>query len=127
LDKDTSGLLILSDNGPIIQALIHPSAARTKHYLVELDRTLAPADLEAIRVGVGLTEGVSRMQIIKAQGQCLEIELTTGWNRQIRRTLAALGYRVIKLHRTAIGPIALGSLQPGKWRELNETERQWLQ
>lgn len=127
LDKDSSGLLILANDGGIIQRLIHPSAGKAKRYQVEIDRPMTAEDLIKLQDGVKLTEGVSRLDIISHNGSGFVVELVTGWNRQIRRTFAALGYGVSKLHRLAIGRIELGDLGPDCWRQASSEEVAWLQ
>lgn len=126
LDRDSSGLMVLSNDGQIIQRLIHPSAGKAKRYQVELDRAMTAQDLISLQDGIQLAEGLSRLRLLDHNGRSFEIELVTGWNRQIRRSFEALGYRVTKLHRTAIGLIALGDLGPGAWRPASAEETAWL-
>lgn len=115
LDRDSSGLMILSDDGTFIHQYTHPSFGKDKHYQLTLDRPIADPDLTRLTTGVMLEDGPSRLTILAAQGTHLTVSLQEGRNRQIRRTLAALGYHVDVLHRTHIGPYQLGDLQPGMW------------
>lgn len=122
LDKNSSGLLILSSDGDIIQSLSHPSAGKVKRYEVTLDKVMGIEDMNRLASGIELNEGTSHIGIGHHQGSSLDVELETGWNRQIRRTFEALGYNVIRLHRVSIGQISLGTLPVGEWRELNASE-----
>lgn len=126
LDKDSSGLLILTNDGNLANAMIHPSSGKSKRYAVTLDRALAETDQERLNKGIPLTEGISRMKILKAKDAEITVELVTGWNRQIRRTFEAVGYEVKVLERTSIGKVKLKELEAGKWRALTPEETKWL-
>ncbi len=126
LDKDSSGLLVLTSDGHLANRLIHPSQGKTKRYRITLDRPLESSDLSHLTSGVELAEGLSRLQVIEQVDATLTLDLTTGWNRQIRRTFEALGYQVKTLQRTAIGQIELGELKPGECRALSDQEATWL-
>lgn len=115
LDRDSSGLLILTDDGVYAQRLSHPSYGKTKTYEVRLSRPLTPADQATLGQGVELEDGPSHLQLDRVSGANLVVSLQEGRNRQIRRTFAALGYRVTQLHRTKLGDLELGSLPEGKW------------
>jgi len=117
LDRDTSGLLVLTNDGELAQQLQHPSSGKTKRYLVWLDRPLAEADMKRMRSGIPLSDGPSHMEVESASGH-YRVTLQEGRNRQIRRSFGALKRRVTKLHRTDFGPYTLEDLQPGTWREL---------
>jgi 23S rRNA pseudouridine2605 synthase len=113
LDKDSSGLLLLTNDGNFANELTHPRYAKTKIYEVTLDKPLAPLHQQMISDhGVSLDDGPSRLQIEKLDdvGQRLRITMQQGRNRQIRRTFEALGYKVATLHRTHFGPYALSQL-----------------
>ncbi|GHU07163.1 pseudouridine synthase [Alphaproteobacteria bacterium] len=130
LDKDSSGLVILSSDGDLIQRLTHPRHEKTKIYEIELDRPLEPLHRQMIAdFGVDLADGKSRLGLekrVKSGDEPGFTGPTTTWivtmhegrNRQIRRTFAALGYTVVKLHRTHLEPYALGDLKPGQWRKI---------
>lgn len=126
LDKASSGLLILSNDGELINRLIHPSQSKLKRYQISLDRPLTQSDLERLKSGVDLEEGSSQIKLTSQSGPNLTIELETGWNRQIRRTFAALGNQVKTLERVSIGEIRLDNLKPGQWRNLTNQETKWL-
>jgi len=121
LDRDTSGLLLVTNDGELAQHLQHPSKGKTKRYLVWLDRPLTDTDMKQIRAGIKLSDGLSYMKVKAASGH-YQVILQEGRNRQIRRSFGALKRRVTKLHRTDFGPYTLGDLKPGEWRQLAATE-----
>lgn len=121
LDKDSSGLLILTNDGQLAQALGHPSAGKTKIYLVKLDRNLNDPDLARLDEPIQLSDGPSRLKVKRLSNE-LEVALTEGRNRQIRRSFEALGYKVTKLKRVAFGKLKLRDLKPGEFRELRPEE-----
>lgn len=118
LDRDSSGLVLLSNDGPFINRYTHPSFGKTKLYELTLARSLTAADRAHLEAGVQLTDGPSRLLVTHAHDRRLTVSLTEGRNRQIRRTLGALGYTVERLHRTQIGSYRLGNLAPGSWQEV---------
>lgn len=116
LDKDSSGLILLTNDGDFAFLMTHPKFRKTKVYEVELDRPLEPLHQQMISdYGVMLDDGPSQFKIIKQEQLAYQVILTEGRNRQIRRTFAALGYHVAKLHRTHFGKYELGDLAPGKF------------
>lgn len=121
LDKDSSGLLLLTNDGDFAHRMTHPGFKKTKVYQVELDAPLQPLHQQMISdFGVMLDDGKSQFLISRNDsGNRYEITMHEGRNRQIRRTFAALGYTVTKLHRTQFGPYALGDIKPGKYSETN--------
>jgi 23S rRNA pseudouridine2605 synthase len=119
LDKDSSGLLLLTNNGQLAQSLTHPSHQKTKVYEVQLDREPAKPDLTKLTtVGVILDDGPSMFSVRVVEGSGLEITMHEGRNRQIRRTFEALGYKVTKLHRTHFGSYTLDALPAGQHKEV---------
>jgi 23S rRNA pseudouridine2605 synthase len=116
LDRDSSGLILLTDDGPFIQAHTHPSFEKHKIYKLTLARPLTPAAIRRLETGVQLTDGPSRVTILHTAGQNVTVSLSEGRNRQLRRTFGALRYTVEKLHRTKLGPYELGDLPSGQWR-----------
>jgi 23S rRNA pseudouridine2605 synthase len=118
LDKDSSGLLLLTNNGDLANQLTHPSYAKPKVYEITLDKPLAPNDKARIDQGVQIDNYLSRLQLVPADNQVWQVTMSQGRNRQIRRTFAALGYTVRTLHRTGFGPYSLANLQPGKYLSL---------
>ena len=117
LDKDSSGLLLLTNNGQLAEQLTHPSHQKLKVYQITLDKQLQPADQQAIERGVELDDGISRLDL---NGNDIDwtVEMREGRNRQIRRTFAARGYRVVALHRTQFGEFTLGDLSEGELHTL---------
>jgi 23S rRNA pseudouridine2605 synthase len=117
LDKDSSGLLVLTDDGELAHRLTHPSFRKTKLYEIELDKPLQPLHRQIIAdIGVRLDDGPSQLSLERlhdTDDTVWRVSMHEGRNRQIRRTFAALGYTVTKLHRTAFGPYTLGSLPSG--------------
>jgi len=117
LDKDSSGLLLLTNNGQLAQELTHPKFHKEKIYTVELDKPLAVGDQQKIKLGVLIEDGPSRLRL-QGTGNVWRVTMHEGRNRQIRRTFAALGYAVIKLHRTNFGIYELGDLKPGIFQKV---------
>lgn len=114
LDKDSSGLLVLSDDGAFIQRASHPSYGKLKVYELVLDRPVTARDLGFLRAGVLLEDGPSLVSVMASDGPRLTLGLTEGRNRQLRRTASALGYSVVRLHRIAFGALELGTLPIGE-------------
>ena len=121
LDKDSSGLILLTNDGDFAFQMTHPKFRKTKVYEVELNKLLEPLHQQMISdYGIMLDDGPSRFKVIRneAEGKTPAsyiVTLTEGRNRQIRRTFAALGYRVTKLHRTQFGKYQLNHLASGKY------------
>jgi len=121
LDKDSSGLILLTNNGDFAFTMTHPKFHKTKIYTVTLDHPLEPLHQQTISdSGVTLTDGSSKFTLtsLDASRKNWQVQLTEGRNRQIRRTFGALGYTVTKLHRTNFGNYALGDLKSGEWSEI---------
>lgn len=122
LDKDSSGLLLLTNDGDFAHRMTHPKFAKTKQYRVRLDRDLEPLHQQMISdFGIELDDGRSQLILARLDDNRREwhITMSEGRNRQIRRTFAALGYTVTRLHRTNFGNYALGDIKRGEWREVN--------
>jgi 23S rRNA pseudouridine2605 synthase len=116
LDKDSSGLLLMTNDGQLANELTHPSHQKQKVYLVELDKLLSTEDTKKIESGIHLEDGLSQLNLKQLRGGIIEVRIYEGRNRQIRRTFASLGYNVEKLHRTHFGSYSLKLLQLGKWK-----------
>lgn len=114
LDKDSSGLLLLTNDGKLAHELTHPSFQKEKTYEVELNKNLSPEDQAKIERGVELDDGISKLQL-SGSNRVWKAVMSEGRNRQIRRTFAALGYHVKKLHRTRFGTYPLADLKSGSW------------
>ncbi len=123
LDKDTSGLILLTNDGDFAHQMTHPSFKKTKRYLATLDKPLEPLHQQMISdFGVDLPDGRSQLSLERQhEGDNTRwiIQMSEGRNRQIRRTFTALGYTVTKLHRTNFGNYSLGDIKRGEWQELD--------
>jgi 23S rRNA pseudouridine2605 synthase len=127
LDTDTSGLLILTNDGDFAQRLAHPSYEVDKTYVAEVAGDVSRATLARLRDGVTLEDGpvtVSAARIVqRGSGRTIvELVIHEGRNRIVRRLLDAVGHPVRKLTRTRIGPVTLGRLTPGELRDLTREE-----
>jgi 23S rRNA pseudouridine2605 synthase len=118
LDRDSSGLVLLSNDGDFIHRYTHPSSGKLKIYELTLSRPVTATDRRQLEAGVMLTDGPSRLQVKAAQDAHISVALSEGRNRQLRRTFGALGFSVKRLHRTHVGPYALGKLPSGAWTEV---------
>ncbi len=116
LDKDSSGLLLLTNDGKLANELTHPSFAKEKVYEVELNKNLSETDQKAIQQGVELEDGISKLKLTGADKQWT-VRMSEGRNRQIRRTFEKLGYRVDKLHRTNFGDYSLSGVSSGNFTQ----------
>jgi len=119
LDKDSSGLLLLSNDGDFAFRMTHPKFRKTKVYEVQFDRALEPLHQQMISdYGIQLEDGTSKfiVQRLENKKDTYEVTMSEGRNRQIRRTFAALGYEVIKLHRTQFGNYSLGDIKPREYK-----------
>ena len=140
LDYDSEGLLVLTDDGRLKARLADAASGTAKTYLVQVEGRPQVADLERLRRGVVLKDGPTRPAAVtllaRAPGRLwkrsppiapragkptswLEIRITEGRNRQVRRMTAAVGLPTLRLIRTQVGPYALGDLKPGNWEEVN--------
>lgn len=125
LDRNTTGLLLLTNDGALTEQLSHPSYNVKKIYKVELDRPLARVDFEKIGQGVQLEEGramVDDIAIVSDDGKTVGIEIHIGWNRVVRRIFESLDYQVVKLDRTIYAGMDKKDLSRGQWRFLKEEE-----
>lgn len=123
LDKDSSGLLLLTNNGKLAHELTHPSFAKQKIYEISLDKVLDDSDRRQIETGVQLDDGLSKLHLQGAAKDWTVI-MNEGRNRQIRRTFAILNYKVQKLHRTQFGPYDLKNLPKGSYQLYSPTSSQ---
>jgi 23S rRNA pseudouridine2605 synthase len=126
LDRNTTGLLLLTNDGDLAKKLTHPSHKVNKVYHVTLDKPLADADLQKIRNGVELEEGkavVDGIDHVPGSGKKeVGMELHIGWNRIVRRLFEALGYEVQRLDRVYFAGLTKKDLPRGRWRKLTEQE-----
>lgn len=131
LDKDTTGLLLLTDDGDLAHRLLSPKKHVDKVYLARVEGRVEEADVSALRQGLVLGDGTvclpAGLEPLGDGTQCL-VTLREGKYHQVKRMLAARGKPVVSLHRLSMGPLVLDEgLKPGKWRFLSDAERAELQ
>jgi 23S rRNA pseudouridine2457 synthase len=142
LDRDSEGLLLLTDDGRLAHRLTDPRFEHSKTYLVQVERVPDPPVLETLRRGVVVNDRRTRPAQVELLAEppalpdrsvpirfrknvptaWLRLTIREGRNRQVRRMTAAVGHPTLRLVRVAIGPVYLGALGPGQWRELNAEE-----
>jgi 23S rRNA pseudouridine2605 synthase len=123
LDADSTGLLLLTNDGELANRLTHPRYEVAKAYRVELRRPPAEADLRRLASGVELDDGpTAPAEVRRLDEREVEIVLREGRNRQVRRMAEAVGNRVVALRRVRFGPISLGDLPEGESRRLSSQE-----
>ncbi|TNE77920.1 MAG: pseudouridine synthase [Gammaproteobacteria bacterium] len=135
LDQDSEGLLLLTDDGQLQARISHPKHKMAKTYLVQVEGEITKEALSNLAAGINLKDGPTRRAQVKQvptpplwqrdppirqrknqPTSWLELKISEGRNRQVRRMTAAVGFPTLRLVRIAIGPWSLGSLQPGEWR-----------
>ena len=127
LDADTTGLLLLTNDGDFANLVTHPRFGVTKIYEVLVEGAPTNRHLALIRRGVHLEDGPARAISVRKIGSGghrahLEMTMGEGRNREVRRLCAAAGFPVVRLHRTSIGPLRDRTLRPGEWRRLEVNE-----
>ncbi len=127
LDFDSEGLLLLTNNGELAQALLHPRYHVPKTYLIKVKRVLTDDEIAQLQQGVQLEDGTTSPAIVKKvkkaeQNSWLEITIREGRKHQVKRMLEAVGHPVIKLMRVRMGPLSLGDLNSGEFRFLTDCE-----
>jgi len=123
LDADSSGLLLLTNDGELANRLMHPRYEVPKTYRVELARPPSDADLRRLANGVELEDGPTAPADVRRVGEReIEVVLREGRNRQVRRMAEAVGNEVVALRRVRFGPIELGALSEGEVRRLDEND-----
>jgi 23S rRNA pseudouridine2605 synthase len=131
LDLHSEGLILVTNDGELANLLMHPRYGVEKTYLVQVAGVPKRDAIQRLERGVHLAEGYAhakRVRVKKTHGQSavLEIVLDEGRNREVRRLLARIGHKVLRLRRTALGPLRLGNLSPGEYRPLRSDEIQSL-
>jgi len=131
LDENTEGMLLITNDGGLAQKLAHPRFQVIRRYRCHVAGIPQPEILNQLREGMYFAEGYFKfrsVRIFRRRGQSveLELELQEGKNREIRRLMARVGHKVLALERVAFGPLSLGSLAPGRHRELQPAEIQEL-
>jgi 23S rRNA pseudouridine2605 synthase len=123
LDVDTTGALLLTNDGNLAHRLAHPKYEVDKVYEVEAWQQPTDAQLQQLRDGIELDDGpTSPADVDRIHGARIEVTIHEGRNRQVRRMFEAIGHRVKTLHRSRYGPLKLEGLEPGQWRELEPSE-----
>jgi 23S rRNA pseudouridine2605 synthase len=129
LDQETEGLVLLTNDGAVTQALLHPSLGSEREYLVTARGRIADPTLERLAAGIVLEDGPTAPARVRAprfdrgtDTTRFALVIAEGRKRQIRRALAALGHPVVRLVRVRMGPLELGSLEPGRARRLRPAE-----
>jgi len=123
LDADTTGALLLTNDGDLAHRLAHPRYEVDKVYEVECWTQPTDADLERLRAGIELDDGPTRPAEVRRVGAArIELTIHEGRNRQVKRMLEAVGHRVRHLHRTRYANLTVDGLEPGQWRELGRDE-----
>ncbi|AIQ66299.1 23S rRNA pseudouridine(2604) synthase RluF [Paenibacillus graminis] len=124
LDKDSEGLILLTNDGDIVNKILRAEGKHEKEYIVTVDRPVTPSFITGMSSGVKiLGSRTLPCQVTRISERVFRIILTEGKNRQIRRMCAAFGYEVRRLQRIRVMNIHLGSLQTGEWRELTAQEK----
>ena len=146
LDVDSEGLLLLTDEGPLQHAIADPAGGIAKRYLAQVEGEPEAATLDRFADGLVVGEGASRFRALPATAirvaeppleprdppirhrvaiptTWIEVALHEGRNRQVRRMTAAVGFPTLRLVRVAVGPVGLGALRPGEWRDLTDAEQ----
>jgi 23S rRNA pseudouridine2604 synthase len=123
LDKDSEGLILLTNNGDIVNEILRSENNHEKEYLVTVDRPITDLSLSMMASGVKIMGELTKpCHVKRINDKTFRIILTQGLNRQIRRMCSALGYKAQRLQRVRIMNIHLGTLELGKWRDLTESE-----
>jgi 23S rRNA pseudouridine2604 synthase len=123
LDKESEGLILLTNDGDIVNEILRSENNHEKEYLVTVERAVTDLALKMMADGVRIMGEITKpCKVSRVNEKTFRMILTQGLNRQIRRMCSALGYRVQHLRRVRIINIDLGTLAPGEWRELAETE-----
>ena len=127
LDKDSEGLILLTNDGALSERLTHPKYGVPKVYRVQIAGELTIEGIRQLREGVYLAEGFAKVENVVIKGRhkqstVLEMTLSEGMNREVRRLLARIGHKVMTLIRVAVGPVKLGKMAPGEWRKLTSSE-----
>jgi pseudouridine synthase len=127
LDTDSEGLLLLTNDGDWAERVLHPRYGHEREYDVSVRGELTPAAIAQLQAGIRLEEGLAiaeRVEIVTRSRSAsrVRVVLHTGWRRQVRRMLAAIGLKVTRLVRVRIGRLPLGKLRTGEWRDLTAKE-----
>ena len=131
LDYDSEGLLLLTNDGALTERLLHPSHQVDKTYLARVTGAVTPEEIQALRRGILLDDhktAPAKARLIRQEAFASQVLVTIheGRNRQVRRMFEETGHQVLQLRRVRFGPLELGDLRRGEWRELTEEEKRKL-
>jgi 23S rRNA pseudouridine2604 synthase len=127
LDKDSDGLILLTNDGDIVNKILRAENNHEKEYIVTVDKAVTRAFVEGMSKGVRILGTITKpCEVIRVSDKVFRIILTQGLNRQIRRMCSSFGYQVRRLQRVRIMNIELGNLKMGQWRNLTKSELQEL-
>ncbi len=127
LDKDSRGLILITNDGDIYNKIIHPRNEIFKKYIVEIDRDFRKEDKYKLESGIDIGGYITTRSKVKTlSNRKIQIEISEGKNRQVRRMFAALGYNVLDLNRISIGKINMSKLEIGKYRHLTNNELNYI-
>lgn len=127
LDRDSEGLLILTNAGGVAHRMLHPSYEIQRRYRVQVSGQVGREEIARLQAGLELEDGYARAENVELEGSepgrpTISLTLREGRKREVRRMMEALGLAVRRLMRVGFGPIDLGGLEPGDWRELTPDE-----
>jgi 23S rRNA pseudouridine2605 synthase/23S rRNA pseudouridine2604 synthase len=123
LDADSEGLILLTNDGALVQELTHPSFEHEKEYEVSTTRPFLDFDVDRLKRGIRLREGYAKAdRVERVNSNTIRLTLHQGWKRQIRRMLGSLDYEVKRLRRIRIAKLELGDVPVGKWREVSRED-----
>ena len=127
LDLETTGVLLFTTDGELSHRLLHPRWKVPKTYVAVVDGSPGPQACSRLESGVDLDDGMTAPAVVRIletrlDSSLVEITIREGRKRQVRRMFSAVGHPVAQLHRTAFGPVDLGTLEPGSWRMLDDGE-----
>ena len=123
LDYDTTGLLLITNDGDLAHRLMHPTYGVEKTYIAELNSKIQEDQIGILRKGVQLIDGkTAPCKAFKIGKELVEISIHEGRNKQVKRMFRKLGFKVRSLHRIKYGPVSIGKLKYGQWRNLKQIE-----
>ena len=127
LDYDSEGLLLLTNDGELMNRLLHPSFEIPKSYLTRVSNSVSPEEIRSLRKGVmidGRLTSPAEVRLIRTDAFSTDLLITIheGRNRQVRKMIDAVGHQVVRLKRVRFGPVQLGDLPSGMWRRLTDEE-----
>ena len=130
LDRNTTGLLLFTNDGDLAKKLTHPSHKVRKVYKIKLNKPVEPEHLDLLRAGIKLEDGIAKVDKIGyidgSENKQIGLEIHIGRNRVVRRMFENLGYQVLSLDRTMLGHLTKKNLPRGKWRHLKDKEIAFL-